>query len=125
MQPRWLVRRDRHFAEPVEGWLERTWKVATEAEIYDALREVYDPEIGISVVDLGLIYGIKAEGDRVDVEMTLTTPGCPMRQQLGSAVGEAVESLPGVKDVFVKIVWEPRWTKDRLSESAKRELGLT
>ncbi len=98
--------------------------MATETEIYDALREVYDPEIGINVVDLGLIYGVKTEGERVDVEMTLTTPGCPMHQVLGHAVGEAVEGLPGVKDVYVRIVWEPRWTKDRLSESAKRELGL-
>ncbi len=98
--------------------------MATETEIYDALREVYDPEIGINVVDLGLIYGVKSEGDRVDVEMTLTTPGCPMHKQLGHAVGEAVESLPGVKDVYVRIVWEPRWTRDRLSEAAKRELGL-
>jgi metal-sulfur cluster biosynthetic enzyme len=104
--------------------LERTVKVATEVEIYDALREVYDPEIGINVVDLGLIYGVKAEGERVDVEMTLTTPGCPMRQMLGQAVGEAVESLPGVKDVYVRIVWEPRWTKERLSASAKQQLGL-
>lgn len=99
--------------------------MATEAEIYNALREVRDPEIGINVVDLGLIYGVKTQGERVDVEMTLTTPGCPMRQQLGNAVGEAVENLPGVKDVYVRIVWEPRWTQDRLSEQAKRELGLT
>jgi metal-sulfur cluster biosynthetic enzyme len=98
--------------------------LTTEAEVLDALREVYDPEIGINVVDLGLIYGVKLIGDRVDVEMTLTTPGCPMRQRLGNAVGEAVECLPGVKDVYVQIVWEPRWTKDRLSEGAKRELGL-
>ena len=97
--------------------------MATEAEIYDALREVYDPEIGINVVDLGLIYGVKTQGERVDVEMTLTTPGCPMHKVLGNAVGEAVEALPGVKDVYVRIVWEPRWTPDRLSDQAKRELG--
>lgn len=98
--------------------------MVSEAEIFDALREVYDPEIGINVVDLGLIYGVKTQDQRVDVEMTLTTPGCPMHQVLGQAVGEAVESLPGVKDVYVRIVWEPRWTKDRLSEAAKRELGV-
>ena len=98
--------------------------MATETEILDALREVYDPEIGINVVDLGLIYGVKSEGERVDIEMTLTTPGCPMHQFLGNAVGEAVEALPSVKDVYVRIVWEPRWTQDRLSESAKRELGM-
>ena len=98
--------------------------MATEAQIYEALRKVDDPEIGINVVDLGLIYGVKSEGERVDVEMTRTTPGCPTRNVLGNAVGEAVESLPGVKDVYVRIVWEPRWTKDRLSEEAKRQLGI-
>ncbi len=98
--------------------------MATETEIYDKLREVYDPEIQVNVVDLGLIYGVKVEGERVDIEMTLTTPGCPMHQFLGHSVGQAVEALPGVEDVHVRIVWEPRWTPDRLSEAAKRELGL-
>lgn len=96
----------------------------TEAEIYDALRGVLDPEIGINVVDLGLIYGLKVSEHRVDVDMTLTTPGCPMHQVIGQWVGEAVESLPGVEQVLVRFVWEPRWTPERLSPEAKQQLGL-
>jgi metal-sulfur cluster biosynthetic enzyme len=96
----------------------------TEAEIYDALREVYDPEIGINVVDLGLIYGLRIQEDSVDVEMTLTTPGCPMHRAIGQWVGQAIESLPGVKNVQVRFVWEPRWTPDRLSPEAKQQLGF-
>ncbi len=98
--------------------------MATETEIYGALREVYDPEIGINVVDLGLIYGVDVQGDKVDVEMTLTTPGCPMHRAMGQWVGKAVEALPGVKDVHVRIVWEPRWTPERLSPEAKKQLGF-
>lgn len=96
----------------------------TEAEVHAALREVLDPEIGVNVVDLGLIYGVRIQGDTVDVEMTLTTPGCPMRRTIGYLVGKAVERLPGVKDVHVRFVWEPRWTPDRLNAEAKRQLGL-
>ncbi len=96
----------------------------TEAEIYAALREVLDPEIGINVVDLGLIYGLEVEGDQVNVEMTLTTPGCPMHRAIGHWVGQAIEVLPGVKNVQVRFVWEPRWTPERLSPEAKAQLGF-
>ena len=94
----------------------------TEAEIYDALREVLDPEIGINVVDLGLIYGLDVKEENVDVEMTLTTPGCPMHRTIGHWVGQAIEALPGVKRVQVRFVWEQRWTPERLSAAAKQQL---
>ncbi len=98
--------------------------VPTEAEVYEALRAVDDPEIGINVVDLGLIYGLKIDGQKVSVDMTLTTPGCPMHRTIGQWVGQAIEGLPGVKDVYVRFVWEPRWTPERLSAEAKKQLGF-
>jgi FeS assembly SUF system protein len=90
-----------------------------------ALRTVHDPEIPVNLVDLGLIYELDVkEGGRVFVEMTLTTPSCPVAGELPGQVEEAVRGVPGVCDVRVNLVWTPPWTQDRLSEEAKLELGL-
>lgn len=94
------------------------------ADVENALREVYDPELGLNVVDLGLIYGIDIEGEQVRVRMTLTTQGCPMHQAMVSWVHEAVSALEGVKEVAVDLVWSPPWTPDRLSPEARDQLGL-
>ncbi len=92
--------------------------------ILDALRECYDPEIPINVVDLGLIYDIRINGDRVEIDMTLTAPGCPMHVPISADVKEKVEAVEGVKDAQVYIVWEPAWTPARMSETAKKSLGF-
>ena len=93
-------------------------------QIYDALREVYDPEIPVNLVDLGLIYDVKIIDDWVGVKMTLTTPGCGMGAMISQNVRERVLQIPGVKDADVRIVWQPAWTPARMSESAKKKLGV-
>jgi len=98
--------------------------MATEAEVRSALKEVMDPELGISLIDLGLIYEVKVEGKKVVVQMTFTTPACPMLQYLTNSVEEAVRKLDGVEEVDVQLVWDPPWTPERMSEEGKKKLGL-
>jgi FeS assembly SUF system protein len=90
-----------------------------------ALKTVYDPEIPVDIVELGLIYEllVKKSGI-VFVEMTLTTPACPVAGSLPGEVERAVGAVPGVKEVRVNLVWSPPWDRDRMSEEAKLELGL-
>jgi FeS assembly SUF system protein len=93
--------------------------------VLDALKTVRDPEIPVNLVDLGLIYELIVRKDgTVYVEMTLTTPACPVAGSLPGQVEEAVKGVDGVKDVRVKLVWTPPWTRDRMTEEAKLELGL-
>jgi len=89
------------------------------------LREVIDPEIGINVVDLGLVYGIQLSGDGVAmIRMTLTTPGCPLGGYLDDAIRDTLWGAPGVTDVDVQIVWDPPWDPDEMmSDWAKGQLG--
>jgi len=88
------------------------------------LKECYDPEIGISLVDLGLIYDVEVKGDKVHIKMTLTTPGCPMHMMMTEDVKEKVGKIKGVKEVNVELVWDPPWTPDRMSKEAKKMLGF-
>ena len=88
-----------------------------------ALEGCLDPEIGVSVVDMGLIYGVSVNGKEVHVKMTLTNPGCPMARMIAKDVEETLKGL-GLK-VEVELVWEPKWTPDRLSEKAKKMLGYS
>lgn len=97
----------------------------TEEEVMEVLKQCYDPEIPVNVVDLGLIYNVSIEDGTVDVEMTLTAPGCPMHTLIARDVKQKLESIPGLKKANVKVVWDPPWTPDRLSEEAKKILGLT
>ena len=91
-----------------------------------AIKKVKDPEIPVNVVDLGFIYGVEIDDGVVDVEMTLTIPGCPMHQVLTRQVEEAVEGVEGVKEVNVELTFEPRWTVENITEDGKarlKELG--
>jgi FeS assembly SUF system protein len=93
--------------------------------VMDALKTVQDPEIPVNLVELGLIYELLVKkGGIVFVEMTLTTPSCPVAQSMPGEVKNAVSAVPGVEDVRVKLVWTPTWTQDRMSEEARLELGL-
>lgn len=95
-----------------------------EEMILGILREVYDPELGVNVVDLGLVYDVGVVDDVVIVTMTLTTPGCPLHDVLTEAVESAVRThVPGVAGVEVRLVWEPPWTPDMMTDEGKRELG--
>ncbi len=99
----------------------------SDTEIYEALRPVVDPELNLSIVDLGLIYGIKqeSEGKRVVVEMTLTSMACPVGPQLRAAVHGAVAALPGVEDVYVNLVFNPPWNpRTMASDDVLLHLGL-
>jgi len=93
--------------------------------VMDALKTVRDPEIPVDLVNLGLIYElIVKKGGTVFVEMTLTTPSCPVAASMPDEVKKAIAAVPGVEDVRVKLVWTPTWTQDRMSEEARLELGL-
>ena len=96
----------------------------TEAAVLDALREVMDPELGMNLVELGLIYSVGIAGGRVEVKMTLTTPGCPMHEQLARGVRLAVLRVEGVEDVDVEVVWEPAWEPSMMTEEARCRLGI-
>ncbi|KGP63221.1 FeS assembly SUF system protein [Legionella norrlandica] len=90
-----------------------------------ALREVYDPEIPVNIYDLGLIYDIAINDEGlVHIQMTLTTPGCPVAQTFPGTVEQAVLKVEGVSDCTVELVWEPPWSQDRMSEAARLELGI-
>jgi metal-sulfur cluster biosynthetic enzyme len=88
-------------------------------QVTEALREVFDPELGLSVVDLGLIYGVEVDAGRVRVEMTLTTQGCPLHDSMTEWVRQAVGRVPGVVDVVVVLTFEPPWTPERMGRGAR------
>ena len=93
--------------------------------IIAALREVYDPEIPVNIYDLGLIYRIDCDSmGVVEIDMTLTAPGCPVAQTFPGTVEAAVQNVEGVATAEVDLIWEPPWTPDRMSEAAKLELGF-
>jgi FeS assembly SUF system protein len=93
------------------------------AAIKENLKKIYDPEIPMNIVDLGLIYQLEWGAEEVTVRMTLTAPGCPVAGILADEVKAAVEKVPGVRAAKVDMVWEPPWTPDRMSEFAKRQFG--
>jgi metal-sulfur cluster biosynthetic enzyme len=86
--------------------------------VRDALREVIDPEIGIDIVSLGLVYALAAVERGVRVRYTLTTPGCPLSQYIATAIEAAAYTVAGVDRVELELVWEPRWTPERIEEGA-------
>lgn len=93
--------------------------------ILDAIRTVYDPEIPVNILELGLIYDIIVDANGVaGIRMTLTAPGCPAAQSLPVEVARKVKAVPGVTDAKVDVVWDPAWTKDRMSDAAKLQLGM-
>ena len=100
-------------------------KEELKTKIVDALQTVYDPEIPVSIYELGLIYDIDiSDNYDINITMTLTTPHCPEAQSIPEKVADTVLLISGVKDVKVKITWEPPWTQEKMTEAAKLELGL-
>lgn len=97
----------------------------TKEEVLEKLKEVYDPEIPVNVVDLGLIYGVEVnDGNEVHVLMTLTAPGCGMGPYIAQQAEWAVSELEGLEDVTVEMVFDPPWTPDMLTEDGKALLGI-
>lgn len=95
----------------------------SEELVMTALSQVDDPEVGINIVDLGLIYGVEMADGRVRVTMTMTTSTCPLHAYITEAARSAVASLPGVESVEVEMVWDPPWKPELMSEAARRQLG--
>jgi len=89
------------------------------------VKKIYDPEIPVNIYELGLIYKIEVdEKNKVNVDMTLTSPNCPVAESLPNEVKENIKKIDGVSDVDLNLVWEPPWDKDKMSEAAKLELNL-
>jgi len=89
------------------------------------IKKIYDPEIPVNIYELGLIYKIDIDNEKkVNIEMTLTSPNCPVAESLPKMVKDNILKLEGVDDVDLKLVWDPPWTKDKMSEAAKLELNL-
>ncbi len=98
--------------------------MVTKDQIEAALRTIPDPEIGVSIVDLGLIYDISMTKGKVEILMTLTTIGCPLFEHIAGPIRQAVGKLPGVTAVDVLLTFEPPWVPDRMSQDAKAQLGF-
>ncbi len=104
----------------------------TQEEVITALKECYDPEIPVNIVDLGLIYEVRIKptassdmpGEDVEVEMTLTAPGCPSSGYISDQVKQRLLRMPGVNNASVEITWYPQWTPERLSADARKQLGI-
>ena len=95
-----------------------------EALILETLRQVIDPEIGCNIVDLGLIYNTRIEGAKVSIQMTLTTPGCPMHESIAWGVKNALRNLEGVEEAEVEIVWDPPWNPAMMSDYGRECVGM-
>lgn len=105
--------------------MDKEAKKALEAMIIAALKEIYDPEIPVDIFELGLIYEVKIKEDGfVEIDMTLTSPNCPVAESLPVDVKNKIESLSAVKECKVNIVFDPPWSKDMMSEEAQLELGF-
>ncbi len=93
-------------------------------DVVKVLKDCYDPEIPVNVWDLGLVYDIQIEAEKINVKMTLTAPGCPMHTMISEDVRSKLLSLDGIKEATVQMVWDPPWSPDKMSEEAKAQLGV-
>jgi metal-sulfur cluster biosynthetic enzyme len=96
----------------------------TKEQVYEALHECYDPEIPVNIVDLGLIYDVEVNDDKVAVKMTLTAPGCGMGPMIANDARRRILALEDVTDATVDLVWDPPWNPSMISEAAKQKLGI-
>ena len=93
-------------------------------KVISEIKKICDPEIPVNIYELGLIYDITIKDKDVQVKMTLTTPNCPVAESLPNSVKDNILKIDGIEDVDLKLVWDPPWTKDKMSEAAKLELNL-
>ena len=96
----------------------------TREAVVAALEECYDPEIPVNIVELGLVYDIRLDDSKVEVDFTVTAPGCGMAYMIRDDIHAKLSALDGANDVVVNIVWEPAWTPDRMSDNARKALGF-
>ena len=107
--------------EPGAGLNDTVW---TEESVREVLKGVFDPELHINIVDLGLDYGAEVNGDKIKVRMTLTSPGCPYGPYLLHQVKDTLMTMKGIADAEVIVVWEPPWGPDKMTEDVRLELGF-
>lgn len=111
--------------EPTAAAAERVASDALRERVVEALKTVYDPEVPVNIYDLGLIYQLDIDDQGVvALSMTLTAPGCPVAQTFPATVEAAVKAVPGVKEATVELVWDPPWSRERMSEAAQLQLGM-
>jgi metal-sulfur cluster biosynthetic enzyme len=96
----------------------------TKEEVYEALRQVEDPELGMDIVELGLLYDVEVQGRRVKVTHSLTSMGCPAGPMIQEDINRVAHEVPGVEDVDIELTWDPPWTPERMSDDAKFILGI-
>jgi metal-sulfur cluster biosynthetic enzyme len=95
------------------------------AEVLAALKKVIDPELGTNIVDLGLVYHASLNASGIDIELTMTTPACPLGEMMSEEIKSVLrDRFPNAPDVRVELVWDPPWSADRMSEEARRQLGM-
>jgi metal-sulfur cluster biosynthetic enzyme len=98
--------------------------MATEEKVWETLKQIEDPEVGLNIVDLGLVYDVDVDESTVNIRMTLTSPACPVGPQILNGSKLVVEELEGVDEVNVELVWEPFWSPDRINPEYRSALGL-
>lgn len=107
------------------GLKKKIKKEALVEQVINGLKTIFDPEIPVNIYDLGLIYNVDVDDENhVHIQMTLTSPGCPVAQTFPGTVEQTINQLPDVTDTTVELVWEPPWTQERMSEVARLELGM-
>lgn len=118
------------YQTPADGSADKAFSAdsahaeVTENKILEVLSNVYDPEIPIDIVNLGLIYGIDIEGGNVRITMTMTAPGCPASTQIAGESKILVEEIPGVENVEIELVWDPPWDPSKMSDDAQQSMGI-
>jgi metal-sulfur cluster biosynthetic enzyme len=129
MQARFLYNRLKRSKAPLKGVskmadTDTTNMITKDDDVREALRnDVYDPELGLNIVDLGLVYDVTVANNKADVTMTLTSPGCPLGPELITDIRRALSRFEDIEDVDVHLVWSPPWHPSMMSEEAKDELG--
>ena len=98
--------------------------MVTKEQVYEALQDCYDPEIPVNIVDLGLVYDVEVEEGEAKVTMTLTSPGCPAGGQILGGAKDAAESVDGVEEAVVSLVWKPFWTPERIDPAVRAMMGF-
>jgi metal-sulfur cluster biosynthetic enzyme len=99
--------------------------LTTIADVRAAMKTIYDPEIGINVIDLGLVYDVQIKDAVVSVSLTLMNPGCPLSQVIETGIRTVVCNLPGIKDCIIQLVWHPPWNPSMISEEGRQFLGIS
>ena len=95
-----------------------------EEKIRGELKKVIDPELGVDIVSLGLVYDVRFEGGETEIDMTLTSPGCPLAGVIDQEIKKVLADIPEVKNLHIELIWDPPWTKEMISEEVRAELGI-